>query len=547
MGIHMSHRLLAAILFLCPIASLAESTKFSSIQAELLKPDGPRTVEAFLEYLNQTQPELFAGFTMMRRSESLQGATPAAPRAIVFGKDARFVATFNGSPDQVGYQSVEMMEFVETADGGFFQMIEATFNPHNAAALPRIELNPAKCTRCHGTDPKPIWEDYDKWPGAYGEDDDALIDFDDGSRYPPTGYQDNGIVTRHRQHLQEFRQFLAAKDGHPRYRLLQFPQGTESPVAPYIPRIRTGDDPLRPNLRLTKLFSELNAKRVARKLAESGDGCFQTVAPLAASILINCGSFDQLKEDIDAARQALTADQAQFPWPAAIQPVPYSAANGDNFHRGFVQLMQTAGISDFDWSTQRGSRQWHYFQGFKDAADSVVFEIWPRLAEELNVELPPYQAIRAALYPNYYSYRSDDNGSYSSDDRVASPNYEPESVEEYYGYRVAPNVRETACRQLHSAVRKFTIANLKSHCATATQPSLGDSTVPKTIHMCLSCHDGRANAPQLPLADPQAMSQNPDLKTAVWLRINSSNPNLRMPPTRPLSVEEYRELERFLR
>ena len=35
------------------------------------------------------------------------------------------------------------------------------------------ELNPPACRDCHGDDPRPIWDAYPVWPGAYGEVDDA--------------------------------------------------------------------------------------------------------------------------------------------------------------------------------------------------------------------------------------------------------------------------------------------------------------------------------------------------------------------------------------
>ncbi len=37
------------------------------------------------------------------------------------------------------------------------------------------EKNPVLCLTCHRKDPRPNWEHYSIWPGAYGEEDDRLI------------------------------------------------------------------------------------------------------------------------------------------------------------------------------------------------------------------------------------------------------------------------------------------------------------------------------------------------------------------------------------
>jgi hypothetical protein len=47
---------------------------------------------------------------LMRRSASIQDASDAHPRAIVFGDDARFIFTFNGEPSQRGYDAVEILQ-----------------------------------------------------------------------------------------------------------------------------------------------------------------------------------------------------------------------------------------------------------------------------------------------------------------------------------------------------------------------------------------------------------------------------------------------------
>src|SRR2546422_1224864 len=132
-------------------------------------------------------------------SRSLQGASFDSPRAIVFGPDARFIVTFNGSPAQRGFRVVETMEFDDETKE--FRLRELLF-PERGAIVDRVvvsEVNPERCARCHGTPPRPVWDTFPLWPGAYGE-----------------RYRTN-LSPRERAGLSVF---LAQQATHPRYRQL---------------------------------------------------------------------------------------------------------------------------------------------------------------------------------------------------------------------------------------------------------------------------------------------------------------------------------------
>src|SRR5256885_17060270 len=64
----------------------------------------------FLMIRRPPRSTLFPYTTLFRsvfESRSLQGASPENPRVILFGPDARFIVTFNGSPAQRGFRSEE--------------------------------------------------------------------------------------------------------------------------------------------------------------------------------------------------------------------------------------------------------------------------------------------------------------------------------------------------------------------------------------------------------------------------------------------------------
>ncbi|MEY4631414.1 MAG: hypothetical protein RIQ81_1534 [Pseudomonadota bacterium] len=517
-----------------------ELNTFKDIQQFMQSPEAPRTVETFLEVVARQNPALFTGFTLMRESASLQSATPEAPRAIVFGEDARLVITFNGSPDQSNFNHVELMQFIDTGTGtGRFELRDIAFATDGSRAAMVSGPNPATCMRCHGTDPKPLWEDYDRWPGAYGEEDDALIDFDDGTKYPPTGFNDNAKVKRHRQHLREFRAFVASKDQHPRYKRLSFPAGTDSPVAPYIPTIRSGQPPLRPNLRLTDLFSKLNAMRVAGMLinpanAKSPDQCFKTVAPVIAAQILDCDGNENFKDSMNQISQQLKADElkAATERPQGVPAVPFSELNPGLFKDGRVHLLELAGMSSFDWTPARTNTQWQYFQGFKDGSDDILEALWPAMIAT-GLDLPEYAKLRAQRYPDYYSY--DSSRVYGDEDipRDANGNYIP-----------LQTALEKACGALATRFSDFSVGDVKTNCQPTAEASVAQE-VPAVIQMCMTCHNGVGPGPALPLDKPGQVMADHKLRDWIFSRINSTAKEERMPPDRHLNLHEVRAVTDF--
>lgn len=104
-------------------------------------------------------------YVLVFASRSLQAASLSAPRAVLYGTDARFIVTFNGDPGQRGYDAVETMEFDDRT--GSFHFRELKFTADGAVELSAD--NPARCVACHGRPARPIWDLPPLWPGVYGE------------------------------------------------------------------------------------------------------------------------------------------------------------------------------------------------------------------------------------------------------------------------------------------------------------------------------------------------------------------------------------------
>ena len=143
----------------------AAAFNFAALQS-LLSQQDIGSVEELIAALPPVQRNRYA---LVFESRSLQGASLENPRAILFGPDARFIVTFNGSPAQRGFRVVETMEFDD--DSKEFRLRELLF-PERAAGVGKVvvsEVNPQRCARCHGAPPRPVWDTFPLWPGAYGE------------------------------------------------------------------------------------------------------------------------------------------------------------------------------------------------------------------------------------------------------------------------------------------------------------------------------------------------------------------------------------------
>lgn len=213
--------------------------------------------------------EFRASYTLMHKSRSLQEASPLEPRVIMFNRDASFVLTFNGSPAQRGGAKLEMMQFDATERA--FTFYEISF-PEGDATKQLIfsEKNPRACVACHQSDPRPNWEPYFAWPGAYGSEDDSVLE----------GSQEwNGL-----------RAFLDVYAQKPRYRHLVGLENRYVPGAKAPSRLLQGQELevffMQPNQVLMSKLFKLNVQRLGRILFEQA--AYSRSKFLIASVLTGC-------------------------------------------------------------------------------------------------------------------------------------------------------------------------------------------------------------------------------------------------------------------
>ena len=254
-----------------PSAAIASETTFEDFR-HAIETRGARSVEDAIALLPASMRE--GGYVLMYRSRSLQHASPLAPRAILTSPSARLIVTFNGGGAGVrGGDALEVVQFRD--DTQSFEFREIVFR---AGLPPRFsEPNPRKCLECHQSparkdvDPRPNWEPYNIWPGAYGSDSGGLSNpLRENSHFMSAKArpQDREFLAeqaREKEYLEAFRK-IANK--HPRYRQL-------------------GAHDLRATVELTNRVASLNFMRVARLIRSSDRAIYETYLPLL-ELMIQC-------------------------------------------------------------------------------------------------------------------------------------------------------------------------------------------------------------------------------------------------------------------
>jgi hypothetical protein len=240
----MSIRNVAAFFAACISLNSFAGITYEQLES-LIETTRPASVEEFVSILPD---EYRTDYSLVYDSQSIQQASYTHPRVISFGRDAKLLIAFNGSPEQRGYGTVEVIEFLENP---------ARFEPRRlvwdkgAAVGPsrplteRIvsEHSPAICASCHGVglNFRPIYSDYfpKGWPGFYGSVKDFLDDFNSTSK----------------REQKEFGKFMASSKSEGVYRALMDPC--------YIDIYFPHEWKCRPNLRLGKYLIRLSMKNAA--------------------------------------------------------------------------------------------------------------------------------------------------------------------------------------------------------------------------------------------------------------------------------------------
>jgi hypothetical protein len=482
----------------------AQALRFAEVQS-LISERAITTVDGFIKALPEP---LRAQYTLVFSSRSLQDASYANPRAVLFGDDATLVLTFNGDPTARGYDAVETMEF-DTATASF-RFREIQFN--GTGAPPTIsDANPSRCSACHGSPARPVWDTPPSWPGVYGE------------RYL------RGLSAEEEKGIREF---LAIQPTHARYKSLIAPDRfaerdtyVTSSSAAY--NGRTAEPP---NARLSSLLARLNTRAIMARLASS-PGYVSHRYVLLAAVEGDCGPLDefyprslraplgiQLREylashaRIDAQQDASKVRRlggAEAPPPRSTRPV-------DMGQLRFV-VERGLGVSTDSWTLALESNTYDL------VAPPGTFSVREALFQDVAATDGALAAQR-----QYRTFGPSDAYCRLLADRSR------QALEEWYVPQ--PVVLPVATRH-----------DTDAHAVAAVE-----SAVPPTVSLCATCHTGEV-APQIPFGNPGELAlrlggggyPHGRLLDEVLYRLSAAAGKERMPRGTLLADERVQALKAY--
>ncbi len=343
--------------------SFSQGTPAQSISGIIANnPKTGRPVQDLKELLPLLSHDLKSHFTFIYESRSPHGkygedaTDPMHPRVLLFSSDGRLALAFTGAPDRPGYNTIEAIAFNDQKAS--FELSQFTLpadkHPENG------RINPPQCLRCHGADPKPITDSYPLWPGFYGSVRDTF----------PKGSKE----------LVWYRRFLKQHAKKGVYQYLDWPKGTSVP--PYLdPKqydqnmVEASFDELKftPNTRLGMAWTELNRKRIQRKLETSARYSQYRIALLSG--LLGCRSLPISTAYEEKAYAAIYYENEDRLKRLGYRPRGPAKSELDMMELGMYRnlsqieyVAQVLNVDTSDWSLAFESGSTSFFDGILSSA-----------------------------------------------------------------------------------------------------------------------------------------------------------------------------------
>src|ERR1700722_3045838 len=422
--------------------------------AELVRSRSVATVEQALAVL---PAELRANYALVFASRSLQDAAPAAPRAILYGADGRFIVTFNGDAGERGYDVLETMQFDERSNSFHFR--EMSFP---SAGSPKIsEDNPGRCTACHGRPARPIWDTLPTWPGVYGERYRAGL-----SKPESIGMQ----------------AFLARQTQDPRYRYLIGARrfGDRATYVASAATLYSGQNFEPPNARLSVLLATLNVRSLVADLAAQPAFAPHRYVLLAAAAG-NCGD---LKSFFPASMRPASAQ--------AMADYGQSAAAAAGAQQEAAKRLRRASNAES-------------YRGGAATSDPMMLRF---IAERL-VGMPS-QRWSLALEEGTYDLAAPE-GALSFEqllfERLACSEPDLRELRAFRSFGATDALCAELSRRSERELTAFygPAGSERMRAAASTPAGAGEAySPPRLLDHCIECHTGDVG-PALPFGDPEAL------------------------------------------
>ncbi len=231
--------------------------------------------------LDALPASLQENFVLVHTSRSMQRATTATPRQVMFGSDARFLLAVGSVPEDPRFDEAEFAEFDPAT--GLYHYGTISFV---AGARPTVRRNVAFCQNCHGTPARPIWGEYPTWSGVYGDEHGAVA-----------------AATK-----ADFQAFLAAAPTAPHYRHLRF--APDASGATFL--LPTRYYPY-PNTDFNHELGNTVALGTLTRIQRHGDLRRWGAAALATNSTLDCIGADAWPDVVRRVNAAYSAIQANYP------------------------------------------------------------------------------------------------------------------------------------------------------------------------------------------------------------------------------------------
>lgn len=335
--------------------------------------DQPQTLESTLVELKKVEPHFFDHYVLMYKSRSLQTSSFMYPRVLLSSENSTTVISYNGNPEDHGYDKLEVMSFDPQSAKFIFNEIG-----FSNGYLKLSQNNPKKCMSCHQNssrttnDPRPNWEPYSIWPGAY-----SSLAVGGHDLFNPKSPKHDPILTRDAKSENEQYQIFLDEivPSHPRYNLLKPMEPNDRGV--YFPAIGTPKEA--PN-KFTTIFTDqllhLNILRVARLIKDSE--------------IIN----DYKKVVYGVARcSKLYLPKKIFDWHRkSIHPDLEETFSREDLPKTLELIFHPYGISTQDWSMDFGTGAKFAFRHRFGGPQNFVRSF----SEALKIAMPELSALTCA-------------------------------------------------------------------------------------------------------------------------------------------------------
>jgi len=417
------------------------------------------SVDALLPRLSS---ELRSNFTLVFATRSPEtGIDTLHPRVILFSRDARLLVAFTGAGD-----SRDVVDVIHFRDAARRFELERFVLPAAVRRDPSLAAHvadngkpdPVECRRCHGADPRPIFESYRLWPGFYG----GLGDRMDGAE------------------LASYREFRA-QAGEP-YRSLIFTPGSD--VAPYgLAADHPDPDLFAPNLRLGLGLAELDRERIGRLLEASP--VYKTYRDKLLAGLLGCERLPIREIDRDRILAAVYAEDRDKLARAGTMDSTLRMSellHIDNLAAlDFVARVLGVGMTDWSLALEPGSLQ---------LFDGILSGALVQMHHRVDYYFKESLLIVLLRGESFYSARE-------------------YLLHGHRGTRLDIPQAVQGCAELAARSRDVTWPDLPP-------------PPPRVAFRCVRCHEPGGEGPEIPFASPPdlaaTLAERPQLATKIHVR-----------------------------